>query len=48
LRRKHSSSAIEHNLFDLGLLGHRTRKKSSHRTGKPKTVEFGSTTAHSN
>lgn len=49
LRRKESSTEIEQNLFELGILGHRTRKKSSHHKGKPtKTVEFGSTVAHSN
>ncbi|KAF9737581.1 hypothetical protein PMIN03_000246 [Paraphaeosphaeria minitans] len=46
LRRKEESSEIEQNLFDLGLVGHRPRKKSSHRKEKPKTVVFGSSTAH--
>lgn len=43
-----SSQVIQHNLVQLGLLAHRSRKKSVHPKRSSKTVEFGSTTAHSN
>lgn len=44
---------IERKLHDLGLLGNRNRSRKkneapSRRTEKPKTVGFGTTTAHSN